>query len=104
MPENLLLEIRTARLRVVPLALWDRRQLVRRVFSQLEELRDAGLSGYFLKENRHLNRLLKSSDITVAQLPRLADGEFGRMLAEFELLLTAMTDVIKTVDDTTALN
>lgn len=60
MHDNFLLELRTARARAVTLTLWERRHLVRRIFEQLAELRDAGWSNGGLRTNQHLARLINS--------------------------------------------
>lgn len=96
MHNNLLAEIRTARLHADTLPLWQRRHLVRRIFEQLADLRNAGCFGDNLRTNPHLDRLIRSGDTSVADLPKLSDGEFIRVLSEFELLLAAITDIIKT--------
>ncbi|CUX68042.1 conserved hypothetical protein [Agrobacterium tumefaciens str. Kerr 14] len=95
MHDNFLSELRTARARAVTLTLCERRHLVRRILEQLAELRDAGRSNRDLRTNQHLARLINSGDNSVADLPKLSDQEFCRMLGEFELLLNTLTDIVK---------
>lgn len=98
MQTSIIAELQTARSNVATLGATDRRVIVARIHSYLQEYRDDILGHVPADRCMWIERLIGSLSVKASQIASLSNEEFHSVLSEFEKLLALLEDLTSSWD------
>lgn len=98
MATTLITEIQRAQIRLRSLSRADRGALIIRILRELKTHRQEALANVPAERCVWIDRLIASVSSTISEIIGMPDGEFNRVLNEFEKLMATLHDISRADD------